>query len=105
MALIPKQEKKQRTHVQLRLGDDVLADLDRYCQFIDSARDYVVENILVFAFKKDRDFQDWLTSNPAGQGSAATPSPSSGDVAAAPVANTTARRRVANGPGTAGEAA
>ena len=88
MALIPKQEKTQRNHVQLRIGDDVLAELDRYCQFIESPRDYVVENILAFAFKKDRDFQEWLARS-----------------LTAPAETTSGRRRAANAPGTAGEAA
>lgn len=88
MALIPKQEKKQRTHVQLRIGDDVLADLDSYCKFIESARDYVVENVLAFTFKKDRDFQEWLAQNPT-----------------APTEATSGRRRAANALGSAGEAA
>lgn len=109
MALIPKQDKRQRTHVQVRLGDDVLADLDRYCRFIESARDYVVENILAFAFKKDRDFQEWLAANPTAEGPKPQTAPaqdaftSTGSADAPPT--TAARRRVAATAGPAGEAA
>ncbi|MGH9486997.1 MAG: hypothetical protein ACRD04_05340 [Terriglobales bacterium] len=70
MALIQQQIKKERGHLQMRIDADVLADLESYCRFIHSSRDFVVENILAFMFKKDRDFQDWL----AAQQAAAPPS-------------------------------
>jgi len=63
MPLIPKEPKKQRTHFHLRLDASVVAELELYSRFIDSPKDYVIENLLAFAFKKDHDFQDWLAAN------------------------------------------
>ena len=49
--------------MQARIADHVAAELELYCRFLDSRTDYVVENLLAFAFKKDHDFQDWLATN------------------------------------------
>lgn len=63
MPLIPKEPKKLRSHFHLRLDASVLAELELYSRFIDSPKDYVIENLLAFAFKKDHDFQEWLAAN------------------------------------------
>jgi hypothetical protein len=69
MPLIPQQIKKERGHLQMRIDVDVLGDLESYCRFIHSSRDFVVENALQYLFKKDREFQEWLA---AGQGTGNT---------------------------------
>ena len=75
MPLIPQEIKTKRNYAKFNLDINVLADLDSYCRFTDSSRDFVVENILGYVFKKDREFQDWLASNPAAPQSKTEPSP------------------------------
>lgn len=62
MPLIPQQIKKERGHLQTRIDVDVLGDLESYCRFIHSSRDFVVENALQYLFKKDREFQEWMAA-------------------------------------------
>ena len=69
MPLIPQQIKKERGHLQIRIDVDVLGDLESYCRFIHSSRDFVVENALQYLFKKDREFQEWMA---AGHGTGDT---------------------------------
>ena len=67
MPLISQEVTKERVQMRFRLDKEVLADLEAYCQFLHSGRDFVVENVLTFVFKKDRDFQDWLAANPSAR--------------------------------------
>lgn len=67
MPLISQEVTKERIQMRFRLDKEVLTDLEAYCQFLHSGRDFVVENILSFVFKKDRDFQDWLAANPSAR--------------------------------------
>lgn len=62
MPLIPQQIKTERAHLQIRIDVNVVADLEFYCRFIHSSRDFVVENSLQYLFKKDREFQEWLAA-------------------------------------------
>lgn len=73
MPLIPQQNKTERAHLQFRIAVNVVTDLESYCRFIESSRDFVVENALQFVFKKDREFQDWLAAGQAA--GAGTPAP------------------------------
>lgn len=94
MPLIPREQKMLRDHLHIRLDANVIAELDLYSRFIDSPRDYVVENTLAFVFKKDRDFQDWLATNqhdPAAPRSAVDAD--ANGAATAATATTAARRR------------
>jgi hypothetical protein len=63
-AVIPKQRKKERDQITIKLDRDVLQNLEHYCRYLESSRDYVINQCLVFIFRKDRAFSDWL----AGQG-------------------------------------
>ena len=67
MPLISQEVTKERVQMRFRVDKEVLADLEAYCQFLHSGRDFVVENVLSFVFKKDRDFQDWLAANPSAR--------------------------------------
>jgi hypothetical protein len=40
------------------LKGSVVADLELYCQFIDSARDWVINQVLKSVFSKDKAFLD-----------------------------------------------
>jgi hypothetical protein len=61
-SVIPKQVKKDRDQITIKLDRDVLQNLEHYCRYLDSSRDYVINQCLVFIFRKDRPFSDWLAS-------------------------------------------
>ena len=61
-SVIPKQLKKDRDQITIKLDRDVLQNLEHYCRYLDSSRDYVINQCLVFIFRKDRTFSDWLIS-------------------------------------------
>lgn len=94
MPLIAKEVKSNRVNLQVRVTDQVVTDLDLYCRFLQSRKEYVVENLLAFAFKKDRDFQDWLATNQDVPAPALTSvDADAGTAASATSAATAARRR------------
>jgi predicted transcriptional regulator len=71
-SFIPKQPKKDRDQITIKLDRDVLQNLERYCRYLDSSRDYVINQCLVFIFRKDRQFHEWTAANAgAPNGSAA----------------------------------
>lgn len=61
--VIPRQPKKERDQITIKLDRDVLQNLEHYCRYLDSSRDYVINQCLVFIFRKDRPFSEWLTAN------------------------------------------
>jgi hypothetical protein len=58
-SLIAKQPKDTRKQTTVSLSGSVLADLELYCQFIDSARDWVINEALKTIFRRDKAFLDW----------------------------------------------
>ena len=66
--VIPKQPKKERDQITIRLDRDVLQNLEQYCRYLESGRDGVINHCLAFIFRKDKPFAMWL----AGQGIATT---------------------------------
>ena len=62
-AFIPKQPKKDRDQITIKLDRDVLQSLERYCRYLDSSRDYVINQCLLFIFRKDRQFHEWAAGN------------------------------------------
>lgn len=63
----------------MSLSGTVLADLELYCQFIDSARDWVINEALKAVFRRDKAFLEWKLRNGAaaseGQNGANQPTP------------------------------
>jgi bacterioferritin (cytochrome b1) len=59
---IPKQQKPTRERFDIRLEHSLLQKLDRYCQYMESDRDYVISTVLQVVFKKDKGFAEWLES-------------------------------------------
>jgi hypothetical protein len=55
----PKQPKT--TVVQLRLDDEVKLKLTRYAEFLDCSPSYVVTEALKLVYRKDKEFQSWLS--------------------------------------------
>jgi len=47
--------------LQVRLEEDIRRNLDRYAEFLDANPSYVVSEVLKLLFRKDKDFQSWLT--------------------------------------------
>ena len=63
---IPKQEKRVRERIEIKLDAQVVRELERYCEYLDNSdRDYVVAQALEIAFRKDRGFTHWLSMQPA----------------------------------------
>lgn len=58
--VIPRQTKKERDQVTIRLDHDVLQTLEHYCRYLESGRDYVINQCLAFIFRKDKQFAMWL---------------------------------------------
>jgi hypothetical protein len=64
-SLIAKQPKDTRKQTTVSLSGSVLTDLELYCQFIDSARDWVINEALKNVFRKDKAFLSWKERRPA----------------------------------------
>lgn len=62
-SFIPKQPNKERNQITIKLDRDVLESLERYCRYLDSSRDYVINQCLAFIFQKDRHFTEWVETN------------------------------------------
>ena len=58
-SLIAKQPKDTRKQTTVSLKGSVVADLELYCQFIDSPRDWVINEALKSVFGKDKAFLEW----------------------------------------------
>lgn len=67
MALIEKELKRERVQLRVRLDRALVEQLDAYCRFIESGRDFVIESLLGYGFRKDREFQRWLSNPPLGE--------------------------------------
>ena len=59
-AYMPKQPKHQRERVEAKLDERLVRRLEKYCQYLDSDRDYVLSQALDIAFRKDKGFTEWL---------------------------------------------
>ena len=62
MTYIPKQTKLAKERVEAKLDVRLVETLGRYCEYLDSDRDYVIGQALEIAFRKDKGFADWLES-------------------------------------------
>ena len=56
-------QPKDRDQITIKLDRHVLQNLERYCRYLDSSRDYVINQCLVFIFRKDRQFSEWAATN------------------------------------------
>lgn len=64
MTYIPKQERVTKERLEVKIEASLLRKLERYCEFLESDRDYIVAQALEIAFRKDRGFSAWLESQP-----------------------------------------
>jgi hypothetical protein len=65
MSYIPKQIRRERERVEAKLDRELMVQLEQYCRYLDSDRDYVIGQALKIAFNKDKGFADWLKNQPA----------------------------------------
>jgi len=62
MALLKAPSKQPKTALlQVRLEEEVRINLDRYAEFLDANPSYVVSEVLKLLYRKDREFQSWLS--------------------------------------------
>jgi predicted transcriptional regulator len=71
MSYIPRQIKKERERVEAKLDQELIQQLEHYCRYLESDRDYVISQALTIAFRKDKGFVEWL-KNQAEQGTGAS---------------------------------
>jgi hypothetical protein len=70
---IPKQIKPVRERVEAKLEQDLIRELEEYCQYLDSDRDYVIAQALRVAFRKDKGFAEWRENRATRPGDIETP--------------------------------
>jgi len=73
--VIPKQPKKERDQITIRLDREVLQTLEHYCRYLESGRDYVINQCLTFIFRKDKPFMMWLVDQGIAGGPAIAVAP------------------------------
>jgi hypothetical protein len=56
---IPKQIKPVRERVEAKLEQELIEELEEYCEYLDSDRDYVIAQALRVVFRKDKGFAEW----------------------------------------------
>jgi len=62
LALLKTPSKQPKTTtLQVRLEENVRLNLDRYAEFLDANPSYVVSEVLKLLYRKDREFQAWLS--------------------------------------------
>jgi hypothetical protein len=59
---IPKQPKYTKERIETKLDARLVRQLEQYCQYLESDRDYVLSQVLGLIFRKDRGFTEWLAS-------------------------------------------
>ncbi len=64
---IPKQIKPIRERIEAKLDRELIAELEQYCQYLESDRDYVIAQALSVAFRKDKGFAEWQRNHPMPQ--------------------------------------
>ena len=91
-SVIAKQPKDTKKQTTVSLSGTVLADLELYCQFIESARDWVINEALKTVFRRDKAFLEWKLRN-------GTAAPETQDGGAQPVPGPVQLSLPANGRG------
>jgi hypothetical protein len=66
MPFIPRQVKPPaRLVITCKLPEETATLLKRYAEFLDSTQEYVVNETLLVAVRRDKEFQAWLTATAA----------------------------------------
>ena len=76
MPFIPRQVKPPaRQMLTCKVPTETATLLKRYAEFLDSTQEYVVNETLLVAFRRDKEFQAWLAT--AGVSARPTPADAS----------------------------
>ena len=63
MALLKTPSKQPKTALlQVRLEEEVRINLDRYAEFLDANPSYIVSEVLKLLYRRDKEFQTWLSA-------------------------------------------
>ena len=63
MAVLKAPPKQPKTMVvQLRLDEEARLKLTKYAEYLDCSPSHVVTEALKLVYRKDKDFQSWLSS-------------------------------------------
>ena len=62
---IPRQIRKERDRIETKLDKELIEQLELYCRYLESDRDYVIASALEIAFRKDKGFAEWLQTQQA----------------------------------------
>jgi predicted transcriptional regulator len=79
MSLVkPPSKQPKTTNVQVRLEEEVKRSLNKYAEFLNATPSYVVSEALRLLCRKDKEFQNWLSTHPqetkeANQGAVSIP--------------------------------
>jgi hypothetical protein len=64
---IPRQPKRERDQIWIKLDRELLRKLELYGRFLESSHDYIIGTALDLVFRKDKAFTAWLeTGESAG---------------------------------------
>ena len=66
---IPKQIKPVRERIEAKLDRDLVIELEQFCEYLESDRDYVVAQALTVVFRKDKGFLTWKQTHPTSRAS------------------------------------
>jgi len=64
MTYIPKQIKRERERIEAKLDRELIAQLEQYCLYLESDRDYIISQALQIAFQRDKGFAEWIKNQP-----------------------------------------
>ncbi len=59
-SFIPKQPKREREQITIKLEKDLLRKLEQYGRYLESSRDYIISAALELIFRRDKAFATWL---------------------------------------------
>lgn len=59
---IAKQTRLTKERIEAKLESSLAQKLEKYCEYLESDRDYIISQALEIAFKKDQGFTTWLAS-------------------------------------------
>src|SRR5689334_13966660 len=103
MPFIPRQVKPPaRIAITTKVPQSIASLLKCYAEFLDSSQEYVVTETLQLAFRKDREFQTWLTTTHPemaavlAEGSSVTRDPSNSSAARLQAGRVSASRLTAS---------
>jgi len=64
---IPKQIKPVRERIEAKLDRELVLELEQFCEYLESDRDYVVAQALTVVFRKDKGFLTWKQTHPTSK--------------------------------------